>query len=371
MPFDSEGIEYSAWLASAGLPSARMIRLIDSYGDPAGCYQAFQRNDTEFMEMISPRIREWLKLNGMPDRIGKMRQVMDHHGIRTIHIHDSVYPEKLKQISDPPGILFFQGNLSCLNQKILAMVGSRAASYHGQKATRKIAKDLSSRGVTIISGMASGIDTSAHTGCLEGGSPTVAVAGCGLDMVYPASNRNLRDRMIEQNGLLLSEYPPGEKPAGWHFPVRNRIITGLADALIVMEARIRSGSMTSVQLALEQGKDIFVYPGDPASEYYEGNHQLLREGGLYFTSAEDILTDLHWLDNPSPVRHNSDCSTEIPRMSANETAVINALKPGSLGFEKLVSMTGLGPSEMMSTLTILQIGGIIEALPGKQYQLKR
>ena len=257
-----------------------------------------------------------------------------------------------------------------MTRRIIAVVGSRASSYNGQKATRKLARDLSQHGVTVISGMASGIDTFAHEGCLEGGSPTIAVTGCGLDIVYPASNTALRDTIIRNKGLLLSEYPPGEKPAGWHFPVRNRIITGMAEALILMEAKIRSGSMTSVRHALEQGKDVFVYPGDPMSEYFEGNHQLLREGGIYFTSAENILEDLHWLDNPSYVRQNSDCSAESMQMTPDEIKVVNALKPGMIGFEKLVSVSGLDPSRLMSTLTMLQINGVIEALPGKQYQLK-
>ena len=128
--------------------------------------------------------------------------------------------------------------------------------------------------------------------------------------------------------------------------------------------------MTSVQHTLDQGKDVFVYPGDPASDSFEGNHQLLREGGIYFTSAEDILGDLHWLDNPSAVRQNSDCCTEIKADTPEQAAVIRALGPGCLGFEQLLEKTQLDPPALMSTLTILQITGTVESLPGKQYQLK-
>ena len=170
--------------------------------------------------------------------------------------------------------------------------------------------------------------------------------------------------------MIISEYAPGDKALGWHFPVRNRIIVGLSKALILMEARIRSGSMTSVNHALSQGKDVFVYPGDPASENYEGNHQLLREGGIYFTSARDILEDLHWLDNPSTVRQNSECVQEYKPSTPEEEKVIEALKPGCISFEQMIISTGMNPSTLMSTLTVLQIRGIIEALPGKQYQLK-
>ena len=137
-----------------------------------------------------------------------------------------------------------------------------------------------------------------------------------------------------------------------------------------MEARIRSGSMTSVQHALDQGKDIFVYPGDPQSAYFEGNHQLLREGGIYFTNAEDILRDMGWLDNPPAVRQNSVCSAEDSSLPPEQLCVINALRPGILSLEQLIGMTGMQPADLMSTLTILQIRGLIEALPGKQYKLR-
>lgn len=370
MSMSSAGYEFSAWLASAGIPPSRLRQLLDAYHSSEECYHAFQRKDPFFIQTLSPRIIELLNRNGDAEGIRKYKQVMDELGIRVFLYYDKIYPEKLKQTSDPPVILFYQGKTECMNGRVLAVVGSRAASYNGQKATKKLTHDLSTHGITVVSGMASGIDSFAHEGCIEGGSPTIAVTGCGLDIIYPASNKDLRDTIIRSGGLILSEYAPGEKPAGWHFPVRNRIITGIAEALILMEAKIRSGSMTSVQHALEQGKDVFVYPGDPMSEYFEGNHQLLREGGIYFTSAENILEDLHWLDNPFHVRQNSGCSAESPQMTTDEIKIVNALKPGILGFEKLVSLSGLEPSRLMSALTMLQIRGTIEALPGKQYQLK-
>ena len=180
----------------------------------------------------------------------------------------------------------------------------------------------------------------------------------------------LRNTILNRGGLLLSEYAPGEKPAGWHFPIRNRIITGLSAALILMEAKIRSGSMTSVQHALDQGKDVFAYPGDPDSPYFEGNHQLLREGAVYFTNAEDILEDLGWLDNQRIIRQNIDCSSEVRTASAEETAVLRALTPGVRSFEQLLEATGLSASALLSTLTLMQIRGQVESMPGKLYQLK-
>ena len=367
---DTSGYEYDAWLASACMPAGLMKQLMDKYGSPEACYNAFCRKDDTVFRQIPPRFCRILEQNSNENTFRKFSIQIEKHDIKVLRIDDPDYPQGLANTEDPPAILFYQGRKDCLNRKILAMIGSRAASYSGQKAAGKLAQDLSQRGITIISGLACGIDAAAHQGCIEGGSPTIAVAGCGLDRVYPTENRMLKDRILEKGGMILSEYAPGEPPYGWHFPVRNRIITGLSQAVILMEAKIRSGSMTSVQHALDQGKDIFVYPGEPDSELYSGNHQLLREGGIYFTGADDILNDMHWLDNRPAVRQNSDCSAGHNASTPEELSVMDALKPGTQSFEQLTVRTGLDPSRLMSTLTMLQIKGVIEALPGKLFRIK-
>ena len=363
--------QYDCWLASACMPSGSVRKLLEHFGSPEACREAVQKHDDSIESLVTPRFVRILSETCSDDTLRQYRQKLEKHSIRSVLFSDPLYPVALKEIQDPPAILFYQGNIECTGSRILGIVGSRAASYTGQKAARKLAQDLSTQGIGIVSGMACGIDASAHRGCIDGKSPTIAVLGCGLDKPYPADNIPLRDEILKNNGLVLSEYAPGEKAAGWHFPVRNRIIVGLSRALILMEARIRSGSMTSVSHALEQGKDVFVYPGDPSSENFEGNHQLLREGGIYFTSARDILEDMHWLDNPPAVRHNSDCAQATLSRTPEEESVIKALKPGTLSFEQLLIHTGMNPPVLMSTLTILQIRGVIEALPGKQYQIKQ
>ena len=362
---------YDAWLASSAMPARLLMEIYNQYGKASNCYDAFLNHGKEIDTFIPSRFYRILEQNSSEQFLSQMKKSMGRNDIQVLHMHDTQYPDSLKSICDPPPLLFYQGDLTCLKEKMVAMVGSRVASYIGQKAAEKIAEALSHHGVSVISGLACGIDAASHRGCLLGSSPTIAVTGCGLDRVYPVDNGPLRNEILDKNGLILSEYAPGERPLGWHFPVRNRIISGLAHALVLIEARIRSGSMTSVQHALDQGKDVFVYPGDPSSDHFEGNHQLLREGGLYFTSAEDILEDLGWLDNPPAVRHNIDCSLEQSSATKEQSAVIQALKPGSLSFEQLLKITDLNPSVLMSTLTILQISGLIEALPGKQYQLNQ
>ena len=161
------------------------------------------------------------------------------------------------------------------------------------------------------------------------------------------------------------------KPSGYHFPYRNRIISGLSDIVILMEAKVRSGSMTTVGHALRQGKEVYVYPGDPVSPLSEGNRLLLREGGHYFTEAKEILEDMGWLDNLSHVRQNSGCSTRHVPEDASEKAVFQALEKGALGFDELLQVTGMDPPSLMSTLTVMQIRKVIDALPGKRYQLNQ
>lgn len=361
---------YYAWIASANMPPEITRQLLEEYKTPSECSMAFEQGDDRIDHILPPRFRSVLAQNRTESFMSRMQLLMNRNAVSILRYDDPDYPASLAAVDQSPAFLFYQGNVLCLRNRTLSMVGSRAASYDGQKAAGKLACDLSRQGVSIVSGLACGIDAAAHQGCIAGGSPTIAVTACGPDTVYPKEHIRLRDEIIGGNGLILTEYAPGEKPAGWHFPFRNRLIAGLGNALVLVEARIRSGSMTTVNHALNQGKDVFVYPGDPVSEQFEGNHRLLREGGIYFTCAEDILRDLNWLDNHTAVRHNSDCSAETPAVSPDQALIIKALKPGKLSFEQLAEKTGMNPSVLMGTLTILQISGIVESLPGKQYQLK-
>ena len=363
---------YLAWIASAGIPPDRIRTLLEMYPDPGILHESIQRGHTESIRhLITQKNLDALKSNGDNRFLDTWDRKIQQFSIHTLTSEDDSYPIMLKQISDPPAVLFYQGQLSALEGPAAAMIGSRSASWKGLNAAEKIARELSQNGIVIISGLAYGIDAVAHKGCLQGESPTIAVLGCGLDRDYPVEHASLKATILEKNGLLLSEYAPGEKPLGWHFPIRNRIISGLADCLIVMEARIRSGSMTTVQHALDQGKDVFVYPGEPDNPNAEGNHQLLREGGIYFTSAEDILEDMRWLDKKKDVRQNSHGSlqtegTDVPE----EIAVLQALLKGERSFEQLCEDLNRDASSLMISLTMMEIKGLIEAMPGKLYRIR-
>lgn len=352
------------------LPQGKLADLLERYESPDGVFCAFRNREPALMNLLTAAELRKLLAYSSDVVLRRMDEAMIHHEIRAFSIMDPCYPALLQEIPDPPAVLFYQGKISCLSEKKVCIVGSRAASYNGKKATAVIARRLSDAGVCIVSGMAGGIDSAAHTGCLDGASPTIAVAGCGLDRVYPQGNLPLRDRILRNNGLILSEYAPGEAPIGWHFPARNRIMTGLSTALVLMEAQSRSGSMTSVRLALDQGREVFVYPGDPSSPHFEGNHILLREGARFFTSAADILEDLGWLDNPPVMGQNNLCASGMSGATREEQSVLDVLGAGPLGFEALLQATGMDSPALLSTITLLQLRGFVELLPGKMYQLK-
>ena len=361
---------YLAWLASAKMPAGSLQELLRQYGTGESVYRTVCCRDDAVREMIPESVGVKLIQTAGEDRLQWYKDRIQQDGIRTITFFDAGFPAVLREIEDPVAILFYQGNLSCLSEKLIGMVGSRQASYSGLKAAHKIARDLSREGVSVVSGFAYGIDAPSHRGCIEGGSPTIAVMGCGLDQNYPADHAGLRKQVLDTGGILLSEYAPGEKPMAGNFPYRNRIISALGEALILVEAKIRSGSLRTVDHALSQGKEVFVYPGDPSSPHYEGNHQLLREGGHYFTSARDIMEDMDWLDKKPRVVQNSGCNDSAPVSSA-ENSIRKLLLPGALSFDQLAEKSGLLPADLLSLLTILQIRGVVEPLPGKKYQLKQ
>lgn len=361
---------YLAWIAGAKLTAGETKKLVTSYPTGRDIYSAVMKGDSLASQIIPPAALTRMRLTGTREYLQRMQELITRHNIRTMTIHNGDFPEILKEIPDPVSILFYQGNPGCLQGRIIGMVGSRRASYNGLKAAGTISCELSRHGVSVISGFAYGIDSACHQGCLNGGSATIAVMGCGLDQNYPSDNTELKVKILQAGGIFLSEYAPGEKPLSGNFPYRNRIISALGDALILVEARLRSGSLRTVDHALRQGKDIFVYPGDPASSNFEGNHQLLRDGARYFTTAHDVLEDMNWLDNTTNEVQNSECNTSGGTESPAQEKILKLLARGEMSFEQISAVSSLTPAELMSLLTILQIRGKVDSLPGKKYSLK-
>jgi len=360
-----------AWLASAGCAPEFLHDIFLQEPDPQRILEGFLRSACfPFGIEIPETAMIQLRKNCSEKHLNFWDEVIKREQIHAMTILDEDYPSGLRDLPEAPAILFDQGDRQALKGPSISIVGSRNASYKGIEATGKIAEELSRNGIRIISGLAYGIDAAAHKGCLKGGSPTVAVLGCGLDQDYPRENAGLRREISEKDGLVISEFSPGEKPLGWHFPWRNRIISGLGDALVLMEARIRSGSMTTVQHALNQGRDVFVYPGEPGSIKTEGNHQLLREGAIFFTGAKDILEDMGWLDKTSEMSHNNESSAKpVQEFLPAEKLILEQLDGGELSFDQLCERLKLPASQLGAMISMLQLKGVVRALPGKIFQL--
>ena len=353
-----------AWLTHAQVQPAVIRKILEDFGTAEKLYDQFVKDKGKCLKpYLPPAEIDFLMEKAQPEAMHEMMVTMQKHGMGIIGMDDPRYPDTLRCIDDPPALLFYRGNLDCVMGKCIAIVGTRKAAPNTLEATRKIACDLSNAGVTIISGMAMGIDTAAHLGCLDGPSPTVALLGCGLDIDYPVNNHELKEKIVETGGLLLSEYAPGTPGIPWHFPVRNRMIAGLSRAVVMMEAQIRSGSMTTVNHALEQGKDVYAYPGNIGSEWAEGAHQLLREGASYFTSARDILEDMNWNDAapaPSPKEKAS-----LPPLSENQRKIFALLNQRDMSFDEIADATGFDAPTISGELTMLTILGLVKSLPGK------
>lgn len=276
------------------------------------------------------------------------------------------YPAYLREIFDPPVVLYGAGRMETLAGPSVSIVGARKASPYGIAAAIRLARDLASRGMVVVSGLAIGIDSAGHRGALKGGK-TVAVLGSGLESLYPRENRFLFEKIMEK-GAVVSEFPLGAPPLGFHFPIRNRIISGLSHALVVVEAARRSGSLISAQLALEQNREVMAIPGNITSELSQGTNCLIKSGAKPVTDWEDVVEEL-----PSPLREqllSQEKKQEVPAaMNPQERGVFDLLKTDSLThIDDLVERSDFSVSEALSILLSLELKGLITQAPGKHFQ---
>ncbi len=359
-----------AWMTYGTLAPDSLEKLLEEYGSYEGIYDAFKHTQgSMLLHYANDQQMEILTKQARNAEMHEMMRAMQRKGMKIIAKDDAAYPELLRHIPDAPPLLFYMGNLQALaGEKFVTMVGSRRASFYGMDATRRIARELSQYGVVIVSGLAVGVDSAAHEGCLEGGSATIGVAACGLDVDYPAENAPLRRRILSSGGLLLSEAPPGTPALPWRFPIRNRILSGLSSATIMMEARLRSGTMTTVQHALDQGREVYAYPGDTNAPGADAARSLLREGANYFTSARDILEDMKWTRSEPEPKRKAPERLDLPELDEQAKTIYDLLGRGEKSFDQLAAGCNLDAQMISGALTILQIHGLIRPLPGKLYK---
>ncbi|MCI9287109.1 MAG: DNA-protecting protein DprA [Clostridia bacterium] len=282
-------MEYWIWLSRIeGLGPIKIKELLKQYKTPENIWELDKKKLMQ-TKGIGENIANSILKKEYRENLEQYVKYMKKYNIGIITIEDKDYPKKLLHIYDAPAILYYKGDKKLLHTDIIAMIGCRECSNYGKEVSIKFSYELAKKGITIISGMAKGIDSYSHIGCIKAGGKTIAVLGSGLDIIYPKENCLLYDEILSAKGLILSEYVIGTKPSKLNFPARNRIISGLSNGVIVVEAKGKSGTLNTVDFALEQGKDIFVVPGNITSTNSTGTNELIKQGASCVTGVEDIL----------------------------------------------------------------------------------
>ena len=296
-------------------------------------------------------------------------------GIKIITYSDELYPAKLLNIYDRPAFLYVKGNLT-KDEITIAMVGSRQASTYGKYTTERISRELAIKGITIVSGLARGIDAAAHRGALAASGRTIAVMGSGLDVIYPHENKKLYADIV-QNGAVISEYPLGTPPRANNFPARNRIISGMSYGVVVVEAGEKSGSLITARLALEQGREVFAVPGSIDSASARGTNKLIKQGAKLIENIDDILEDIMpQIEKTAPiVASSAESSAVIPppitaKLNAIEQLIIDSVSTYNLHIDEIIAATSLSAAEALSSLMSLELKEIVEQHPGKFFSLR-
>ncbi|MCK5681386.1 DNA-processing protein DprA [bacterium] len=298
-------------------------------------------------------------------KVAEIKEKTSIVGGEIIPLDDPRYPRNLKQIVDPPPVLFVKGSPEVLKLSAIAVVGARRASELGRRFAFELGAKLAGKGLCVVSGMALGVDGAAHEGCLRDKGPTIAVLGTGLDVVYPAAHRHLSERIAEF-GLLMTELPPGSGPDRGHFPRRNRIVSGLAQGVVVVEAGEKSGSLITARLALEQGREVFAVPGPPGMPGSKGVNRLLKDGAQLLESVDDIFLALPWLE--SGAKTGATVSCRRPALTPEQSQLLAALGPDEINYDDLLEKLLWGTGLLSQVLLELELSGLLMKSAGNNFR---
>lgn len=361
---------YLLWLLSlSGVSGVTARKLHDDYGSYENVYN-LNSDELTLNENINLKLKNTL-LNKSLDKAREILSICEEKGIDVLSYYDDEYPKRLKQIPDPPAVLYVMGKLPDIdNSMAVAVVGSRRPTLYGSQVAQKLAYELAKSGIIIISGMARGIDSEAHRSTLRAEGTTVAVLGCGVDVVYPAENRELK-KMIENNGAVISEYPPRTSPLARNFPARNRIISGLSCGTVVVEGKATSGSTITARLALEQGREVFCVPGNIDNPLSMGPNQIIRDGGTLVTCTNDIIEGLTSY-YPELMVKTVLCEEKKTdkKLTPEQKTVFDVLeKTNQKHIDEICFKTGLDVFTVQECLFMLEAERIVRQLPGKNYIL--
>ncbi|HZG19972.1 MAG TPA: DNA-processing protein DprA [Herbaspirillum sp.] len=371
-PVDAGSLEW--WLRLAlteGVGPAAARRLLGAFGLPGHLWQVGQAALCRVVP--APQAAALLAAPSARQR-QRMAATLDwlqSPGRTILTLADAAYPASLLNIADPPLLLYARGNAALLSAPALAVVGSRHATVQGREHAGRFAAELSQAGLTIVSGLALGIDTAAHEGGLRGAGSTVAVIGTGCDIDYPPRNRDLAER-IAQGGCIVSEYALGTPPLSANFPRRNRVISGLAQAVLVVEAAARSGSLITARMAAEQGRDVFAIPGSIHAPLAKGCHQLIRQGAKLVETTQDILEELPMRQSVPSLAQATPMLAGTGRPPADvdpaSLQVIRAMGHDPVDVDTLAGRCGLEAAALAAILLGLELQGLVELLPGAHYR---
>ncbi|WP_373598288.1 DNA-processing protein DprA [Paraclostridium bifermentans] len=354
------------WLLSIGGIGNKTIEKIESNIENIEDLIYFEDKDILKMENLNLNIKKNIVKYKSLAYIDSIKEKLEKYNVNYIGKNDSIYPLKLKNIYNCPCVLFYKGDINLINEVSLAMVGSRKPTPYGIWCAQNISEKLSNLGINIISGMAMGIDEHSHKGCMKGSSKTIAVLGSGVENPLPKSNIKLYEKILEDEGLVLSEYNVEYPVSAGNYPARNRIISGLSEGVIVVEAAKKSGALITVDFALEQGKNVFAVPGNINSEMSKGCHRIIKEGAKLVDDIEDIINEYNFKKfNKIPKSSNSKPLKGIQK------SIFDIIKmKGSLHIDKICDYTNMNIQDINCVLNLLEIEGMVVEMRNKIYSVK-
>lgn len=359
--------QYWIWLSSVeGLGPKQFYQLLTVCEDARAVWDALgEAGMPPAFKFLKANVRKALREARTESYFYRLFDALERKGVRAVTRLSGDYPAALADIFDPPPTLYVRGEAALGGDRLFGIVGSRRSTRDGQRAAREIAQGLAEHGVTVVSGMARGIDTCAHQGALAGHGPTVAVLGCGVDVVYPPENDALMGQILDSGGAVVSEYLPGTQPLPGHFPARNRIISGLSRGVLLVEGAERSGAMITVNRALEQGRDVFAVPGSIYSPLSATPNRMIVDGANPVISPWEILEHYRWGQRPEVSDRDPH---EAVQLTPEELMLVKPLREQELSFTELAQITGFSVQKINSYLTMLELRGIIVKVPGGMYR---
>lgn len=357
------------WLALnlvPGIKSVSLKRLYEAFGDAKDIFKT-QVSHLRQIQGISDKLAERISSFDIEGKVKREIDIMATQGISFLTFREKAYPELLKHIYDPPVVLYIKGGFSLYDNISIAVVGSRSPTLYGKTVAQNLAAKLAASSVTVVSGMARGIDTMAHRGAIRANGRTIAVLGSSLDCIYPSENKGLANK-IQSNGAVISEFPMGTGPFKYNFPIRNRIISGLSLGTLVVEAGERSGALITARLALEQGREVFAVPGPINSWASKGSNGLIKQGAKLVEDIEDILTELpHFVKSALCNGHqtkNNNNQDKSGLKDNGENMILKNFDKEPLHIDVLIKKTGIPANRLLPVLLKLEIQGMVKQLPG-------